>query len=356
MSESESGVVHSFEESPSSSSEYVLPRIERAEREGLPRGYRMRADAHYVDQLEAPAPPAMRLLAAAQIECPDLPARAAVESLTRSVRTHGVLQPLLIRRNGGRYTLIAGRNRLAAALAAGLTTVPCILHDIDAAAVANLAEAENLRAGDGLHKGDAETHASHAVMRALAADLSTIRTSLSLLKGRHSRGLAQKVGGDLIEAQAIRAEWIVSCLAGSFENTRAASLAAIVQRVSDAFAPHTTLTGFQLDCQVTPAAATWKLPEESTTAVIKGAVFATLALVDGSAAPKIELHADTTLRGSLKVEVTTRGSQTPPHAEQDPIVALALRTARAVVTPHGGSAEFMALPGSGSQLQITFAS
>jgi hypothetical protein len=124
--------------------------------------------------------------------------------------------------------------------------------------------------------------------------------------------------------------------------------------VSDAFAAHTTLTGLQLECHVTPAAATWKLAEDAATAAIKGAVFATLALVEGSAAPKIELHADSTLRGSLKVDVIQRTLPLPLHAEQDPIVALALRTARAVVAPHGGSAELTALPGVGSQLQITF--
>jgi len=89
---------------------------------------------------------------------------------------------------------------------------------------------------------------------------------------------------------------------------------------------------------------------------IKGAVFATLAVVEGAAAPKIELHADSTLRGSLKVDVIQRGSPLPAHAEHDPIIALALRTARAVVTPYGGSAELSALPGIGSQVQVTFAS
>ena len=52
MSESESVALHSSEESPSNASEYVLPPIERAaEREGLPRTYRMRADAHYVESV-----------------------------------------------------------------------------------------------------------------------------------------------------------------------------------------------------------------------------------------------------------------------------------------------------------------
>ena len=357
MSESESVALHSSEESTPSASEYVLPTIERspAEREGLPRGYRMRADAHYVDQLESPAPPVIRLLAVAQIDRADLPPADHIEPLTRSIRTHGVLQPLLIRRQAGRYTLIAGRRRLAAAIAAGLASVPCVLHDIEASAAEGLAEAENLRTGDDRRKNEAEKEASQMVLQALTADLSTIRTSLTLLRNRHQRGLAQRVAGDLIDAQTLRAEWIVSCLSGAFENSRPVSVAALVQRVTDAFAAHTTLTGLQLECHVTPAAATWKLAEEAATAAIKGAVFATLTLVEGSASPKIELHADSTLRGSLKIDVVQRSGPLSTHAEQDPIVALALRTARAVVTPHGGRVELTALSGTGSQLQITFA-
>ena len=357
MSESESVVaLHSSEETASITSEYVLPQIERAtEREGLPRSYRMRADAHYVDQLESAAPPVIRLLACAHIECTDLPPADHLEPLVRSIRTHGVLQPLLIRRHAGRYTLMAGRRRLAAAIAAGLASVPCVLHDIDASAVAGVAEAENLRADDGRHTHEAERQAAHVVLQSLAADLTTIRTALSLLKGRHQRGLAPRVAGDLIEAQTVRAEWIVSCLSGGLEDSRRSSVAAIIQRVSDAFAAQTTLTGLQLECHVTPAAATWKLAEDPATTVIMGAVFATLALVDGAAAPKIELHADSTLRGALKVETIQRVSPLSAHAEQDPIVDLALRTARRVVAQYGGSAELTALPGSGSQLQITFA-
>jgi ParB/RepB/Spo0J family partition protein len=313
----------------------------------------MRADAHYVDQLESPAPPVIRLLAVSQIESTDLPTAAAVDALTRSIRAHGVLQPLLIRRHAGRYSLIAGRKRLAAAIAAGVAAVPCVLHDIDAAAVAAVADAENLRVDDAARMSTAEKQAAQGVMQALTADLSTIRTSLTLLKTRQ-RGLAQKVASDLIEAQAARAEWIVACVAGTFENSRPSSLAAIVQRVADTFIAHTTLSGLQLEPHVTPAAATWRLPEDAALAVIKGAVFATLAMIEGSAAQKIELHADSTLRGTLKIDVVQRVSVLAQQPEHDPIVALALRTARALVEPQGGAVELTALPGHGSQLQITF--
>jgi ParB-like chromosome segregation protein Spo0J len=46
-----------------------------------------------------------------------------------------------VRRHAGRYQLIGGRKRLAAALAAGIGEVPCIVRDVDEAGAAALAEA-----------------------------------------------------------------------------------------------------------------------------------------------------------------------------------------------------------------------
>ena len=82
------------------------------EREGLPRNYRMRADSHYVDDLPPASQPVIRMLPPSQIECRDLPHVAALGTLVASIGAHGVLQPLLVRRQGRGYALIAGRKRL----------------------------------------------------------------------------------------------------------------------------------------------------------------------------------------------------------------------------------------------------
>ena len=50
-----------------------------------------------------------------------------LEELAQSIRRHGVLQPLSVRRIEGGYQLIAGERRLRAALMAGLTEVPCLV-------------------------------------------------------------------------------------------------------------------------------------------------------------------------------------------------------------------------------------
>ena len=93
---------------------------ERVEREGLPRNYRMRAEAHYVDELDRPqAGPVVRLIATRHIDAgEELPPAASLSSLSQSIATHGMLQPLLVRRTGSRYQVIAGRKRLASWYAA----------------------------------------------------------------------------------------------------------------------------------------------------------------------------------------------------------------------------------------------
>lgn len=50
--------------------------------------------------------------------------------LAASIRSHGVLQPLLVTRDGERFTVVAGERRLRAAERAGLTAVPCLVHEV----------------------------------------------------------------------------------------------------------------------------------------------------------------------------------------------------------------------------------
>lgn len=349
--------------------EAVVPRASQknvpiVEREGLPQHYRMRADAHYVDQLESLPQPVIRLLAIAQIDCADLPAAEAVDGLAKSILLHGVLQPLMVRKQGARYALIGGRKRLAAAGAAGLNAVPCLLHDVDETAAAALAAADNLR-GDESTTPTEERTFMQPVLHAIAADLSTILTSTALLGNRGRGGLPQQMGAGLIEAHASRAAWLAASMLSTFTRRRELPLGAIVQGVSDCFATHAAFSGLELECTVTPNAAVWKLPEDATTAAITGAVLATLSALEGMPRPRIELHADVSQSRALKIEVVQRHVRvvTDPGApgegdEQMPVSellpALALRLARQVVAPHDGHASLTALPGRGSVLQMTF--
>lgn len=54
---------------------------------------------------------------------------AELQDLAQSIRAHGILQPLVVTRSGDRFTLVAGERRLRAAKRAGLSEVPCLVHD-----------------------------------------------------------------------------------------------------------------------------------------------------------------------------------------------------------------------------------
>jgi ParB family chromosome partitioning protein len=69
----------------------------------------------------------------------------ALDALAGSIRRHGLLQPLVVRRVDGRYELIAGERRLRAAQRAGLETVPVILRETPAEDRLELALIENLQ-------------------------------------------------------------------------------------------------------------------------------------------------------------------------------------------------------------------
>ena len=72
----------------------------------------------------------------------------ALEELAESIRQHGVLQPLSVRRVGNGYELIAGERRLRAAQMAGLSEIPCIVMNMDDRESAMTAMVENLQRQD----------------------------------------------------------------------------------------------------------------------------------------------------------------------------------------------------------------
>ncbi|MBN9519307.1 ParB/RepB/Spo0J family partition protein [bacterium] len=71
-----------------------------------------------------------------------------LDSLTASVKEHGVLQPLVVRQTGDGFQLIAGERRLRAAQAAGLTEVPVHVVAFDDQQVFEAALVENIQRSD----------------------------------------------------------------------------------------------------------------------------------------------------------------------------------------------------------------
>ena len=72
----------------------------------------------------------------------------SLEELAESIRQHGILQPLSVRRIGGSYELIAGERRLRAGILAGLTEIPCIVMQMTETESAMTALVENLQRQD----------------------------------------------------------------------------------------------------------------------------------------------------------------------------------------------------------------
>ncbi|MEX0716192.1 MAG: ParB/RepB/Spo0J family partition protein [Planctomycetaceae bacterium] len=73
---------------------------------------------------------------------------ATLEELSFSIAQKGVLQPVLVRRQGRGYQLIAGERRLQAAKIAGLTTIPVRILTMEDRDVAEAALEENLQRDD----------------------------------------------------------------------------------------------------------------------------------------------------------------------------------------------------------------
>jgi ParB family chromosome partitioning protein len=69
----------------------------------------------------------------------------ALEELANSIRSQGIVQPVVVRRLGDGYELIAGERRWRAAQMAGLETIPAVVRDIPDQAAAAMALIENIQ-------------------------------------------------------------------------------------------------------------------------------------------------------------------------------------------------------------------
>ncbi len=80
---------------------------------------------------------------------------AEIASLAESIQEHGLLQPIVVRRQGERFQLVAGERRLRASIKAGMAEVSVQVRDVDDRLVAEIAIVENLQRKDlnALEKG-----------------------------------------------------------------------------------------------------------------------------------------------------------------------------------------------------------
>ena len=115
----------------------------------------------------------------------------SLQELAASIREFGVIQPLLVRRQGALYELIAGERRLRASRLAGLSEVPVIVRELDDKEMAELAMIENLQREDLHFLEEAEGYqhllasfnfTQEELARRVGKNQSTIANKLRLLK------------------------------------------------------------------------------------------------------------------------------------------------------------------------------
>lgn len=71
-----------------------------------------------------------------------------LEELAESIKEHGILEPLILRKTGSDYQIVAGERRWRAAKLAGLTSVPAIVRDLEEKQMMQIALVENLQRED----------------------------------------------------------------------------------------------------------------------------------------------------------------------------------------------------------------
>ena len=160
---------------------------------GLPNTLRMRHDEHYVEALAASAgAPVGRMVPIDMVDPnPDQPRQAMgdLAELIASVSEKGIIEPLIVRQQMGRFQIVAGERRYQAAVQVGLEELPVIVREADDAEVVELALVENLQRKDLTAFEEAEAlmqlatrcqYTHEDIARKLGKSRSSITESLTL--------------------------------------------------------------------------------------------------------------------------------------------------------------------------------
>jgi ParB family transcriptional regulator, chromosome partitioning protein len=183
------------------------------------------------------APPPGRSVLALPIEAvernPDQPRKhfdePSLAELAASIREHGVIEPILVRQEGGSYRILAGERRWRAAQRAGLREIPAVVREASDREAFELALVENLQREDLNAIEEAEAYeilvtdhslTQEEIAKRVGKERSTVANALRLLKlppgvrealrdGRldmgHARALLGLESAEAIEKAAERA-------------------------------------------------------------------------------------------------------------------------------------------------------
>jgi ParB family chromosome partitioning protein len=164
-----------------------------------------------------PGPPAATDVPVERLDPNPFQPRSAIDperlaELQASIRASGIVQPILVRRRGERYQIIAGERRWRAAQALGLASVPVTLREVPDEQLLELALVENVQREDLTPLEEAQAFqrlqselglTQEEIARRVGRDRTTIANTLRLL--RLPRELRELVGRGALDAGHARA-------------------------------------------------------------------------------------------------------------------------------------------------------
>ena len=286
------------------------PHPRKAEREGLPPGYRMRAEPHYVDQLAS-----RRDVVHADAPRPAKRAEAGEAASHPDRRDTREADP--------------GRDR---------------------------------RAG---HDGRTDPLLAH-----LLAEIDTIHSAAALLAGG-AEPLARQAAVDAVRAYTWRAGWLLraeALAAGTHRSqVRPRPVSGLLTQLRDGFAAECRLSGLDLQVGAADWNATVSVDEPAIVTAMSSAVFALLPFLPQSSGATIKVSITTLGQALRAIEVVQE--EAPVAASVggrffDPawgdrpggwLAGLAAASVKAAALVHGGEAAFMAGARRGSTVRISFA-
>ena len=292
-------------------------------------------------------------------------------ALSRSIAKYGVLQPLLVRPRAGRFDVIAGVRRLAAAAAAGLVGSP--VHRSPGGRHAR-AGAGRGRQPAGAAAGGTSIWRRRTCRRAGLAELSrsfdAIGSCLHLLADRDT-ALRDRVALDLVRTEVHRAGRLVRCLTALAQDASLSEtdvpLASTLEQAIEGFASERRLSGAVITVDAADGPHTLRADHDWLGVALAGAIGGMLALVHGAKSPALSVRVSASgSRASLMIEIAQHAVTVPAWALGrffDPAwtdrpggyqAAAELAAARKVAEWHRGGAEVLPGDRGGCRLVLLF--
>jgi len=126
--------------------------VDKTKKSGLPDSLTMRHDPHFVELIsQKSAGPVVRLIPIDLIDPNPRQPRSElgnIKELMDSIKTKGVLEPILVRSRGGRFEIIAGERRYLASKNLGLKEIPCLEMEVNDQEAMEISLIENLQRKD----------------------------------------------------------------------------------------------------------------------------------------------------------------------------------------------------------------